>query len=135
MREDGPYIEVSEDYNVVIQRLRVDPEALGILGFDYLDQNRDVIQAARIDDVEPTFDNIADHNYPLTRPLYFYVKKAHVGKIPGLKEYVEAFLDDAASGAEGYLADRGLIPLPDAERTRMQRIAATMQPLRPDSVE
>lgn len=123
MREDGAFIEAGENDNLIVQKLQANPTALGIFGFSFLDENADRIQASHIDGVEPTFDSIADGSYPVSRPLFFYVKKEHVSVIPGMQEYVMEFLSDAASGEEGYLTDRGLIPLPESEHAeQMQRV-------------
>jgi phosphate transport system substrate-binding protein len=120
IREDGAYIEAGENDNLIVQKLEANPAAFGVFGFSFLDQNADKIQGSVINGVTPTFDNISAQKYPVSRPLFFYVKKAHVGKIPGMKEYVEAFTDEKAWGPDGYLADRGLIPLPDAERKKVR---------------
>jgi phosphate transport system substrate-binding protein len=116
VREDGPYIEAGENDNLIVQKLEANKNALGIFGFSFLDQNSDKIQGSLVDGVAPTFDNIADGSYPVSRPLYFYVKKAHVGKIPGVEAYMAEFTSDKAWGDEGYLADKGLIPMPADER-------------------
>ena len=118
VREDGAYIEAGENDNLIVQKLAANPNALGIFGFSFLDQNRDKIQGSKIDGKEPTFEAIADGSYPVSRPLYFYVKKAHIGTIPGIGEYVAEFMSDKASGDYGYLTDRGLIPMPAAERSQ-----------------
>lgn len=116
VREDGKFIEAGENDNLIVQKLEANPKALGIFGFSFLDQNSDIVQPSFIDGTEPTFESIADGSYPVSRPLYFYVKKAHVGVIPGMKEYLEEFTSEAAWGEEGYLADKGMIPLNDDER-------------------
>jgi len=116
VREDGAFIEVSENYTVTLQKLMSQPHAVGILTFSYLDQNGDKIQAATIDGQVATYDNIATGKYPVSRPLFFYVKKAHVGVIPGIKEYIAEFTSEKAWGKEGYLAEKGLIAMPDAMR-------------------
>jgi len=115
VREDGAFIEAGENDNLIVQKLQVNPSALGIFGFSFLDQNSDVVQGSIVDGVEPTFEGIAAGDYPVSRPLYFYVKKAHVGKIPGIKEYLEEFTSQRAMGEDGYLSDKGLIPLPADE--------------------
>lgn len=115
VREDGAYIEAGENDNLIVQKLNVNPSALGVFGFSFLDQNMDKIQGAVVDGVEPTFDTIADNSYPVSRPLFFYVKKAHVGKVPGIEEYLTEFTSDNAMGEYGYLSERGLIPLPTEE--------------------
>ena len=116
IREDGAYVEAGENDNLIVQKLSVNPNALGIFGFSFLDQNSDKVQGSLVDGVEPSFDAIADGDYPVSRPLYFYVKKAHVDIIPGIKEFLAEYTSERTWGPEGYLSDRGLIPMPDYER-------------------
>jgi len=116
IREDGAYIEAGENDNLIVQKLGANPNALGIFGFSFLDQNADVIQGSFIEGHEPTFDEIADGSYPVSRPLYFYVKKAHTKVIAGMQEFLGDFAAEKAWGEEGYLTDKGMIPMPDAER-------------------
>ena len=116
LREDGAFIEAGENDNLIVQKLEANPDALGIFGYSFLDQNYDKVQGSYIDGVAPEFEAIADGSYPVARPLYFYVKTAHVGVIPGIEDYLTEFTSEAASGEFGYLTDRGLIPLPDNER-------------------
>lgn len=129
IREDGAYVEAGENDNLIIQKLVANSSALGIFGFSFLDQNEDKIQGALVDGAEPTFENIADGKYAISRSLYYYVKKAHVGKVPGLEEFLHEFTSDRASGEEGYLADRGLIPLPADDRMAEQKNAKALVPL------
>jgi len=119
IREDGAYVEAGENDNLIVQKLGTNPNALGIFGFSFLDQNTDKLQGSYVDGNPPTFENIASGKYPLSRPLYFYVKKAHVGVIPGIKEYLAEFTSEKAWGKDGYLSEKGLIPLPDAERKQV----------------
>ena len=116
VREDGVYVEAGENDNLIISKLEADPSTLGVFGFSFLDQNASRIKGAKVDGVEPTFDNIADGAYPLSRSMYFYVKKAHIGVIPGIEEYLEEFVSEAATGEDGYAVDKGLIPLIGDER-------------------
>ena len=116
IREDGAYIEAGENDNLIVQKLDANPDALGIFGFSFLDQNTDKIQGSFVDGVQPTFEAIASGDYPVSRPLFFYVKKAHVSAIPGMKEYLKEFTSEKAWGEDGYLSERGLIPMPEAER-------------------
>jgi phosphate transport system substrate-binding protein len=116
VREDGKYIEAGENDNLIVQKLEANKDALGVFGYSFLDQNSDKVQGSLIDGIEPTFELIADGSYPVSRPLYFYVKKAHMGKIPGIDEYLAEFTSDKAWGDDGYLADKGLIPMPAEER-------------------
>jgi len=116
IREDGAYVDVSENYTVTLQKLVSQPHSVGILTYSYLDQNADKIKAATIDGKVATYENIADSKYPLSRPLYFYVKKSHVGTIPGIKEYIAEFTAAKTWGKDGYLSDKGLIALPEARQ-------------------
>jgi phosphate transport system substrate-binding protein len=118
LREDGAYIEAGENDNLIVQKLEANPNAFGIFGFSFLDQNMDKLQGSEIEGVGPTFDNIASGKYSVSRPLYIYVKKAHVDKIPGIREYLAEFGSDKAWGPDGYLSDKGLIPMPDKERAQ-----------------
>ncbi len=118
VREDGAYVEAGENDNLIVQKLDTNPTALGIFGFSFLDQNRDKIQGSTIDGIKPEFETIADGSYPISRPLYFYVKKAHAEVIPGIREYLAEFTSEKAWGDDGYLSDRGLIPMPEEERSK-----------------
>ncbi len=118
IREDGAYIEAGENDNLIVQKLQANSNALGVFGFSFLDQNLDKVQGSSIKGVKPRFESIADGSYPISRPLYFYVKKAHINVIPGMKEYLSEFTSEKAWGDEGYLADRGLIPMPKMERRK-----------------
>ncbi|OUS07665.1 phosphate ABC transporter substrate-binding protein [Rhodobacterales bacterium 52_120_T64] len=111
IREDGVFVEAGENDNLIVSKLEANPNALGVFGFSFLDQNSDVIKGAAIDGVEPTFDNIADGEYEISRSLYYYIKVAHIDVIPGIAEYAAEFSSEAAAGEEGYLTDKGLIPL------------------------
>ena len=129
MREDGAYVEAGENDNLIVQKLEANHDAVGIFGFSFLDQNSDMVQSSRIDGEEATFDTIADGSYPVSRPLYFYVKGQHVGTVPGIAEYVTEFTSEQAWGEDGYLADRGLIPLDDEKRSEVAASAKGMEKL------
>ncbi len=126
IREDGAAIEAGENDTLIVQKLEADPKAFGIFGFSYLESNQDKIQAAAIEGVKITIDSIQDYSYPISRPLFFYIKKAHIGVIPGLKEYVEEFVGEDAIGDEGYLIDAGLVPLPQAKRAAVRENAKNL---------
>ncbi len=130
VREDGKYIEAGENDNLIVQKLEANPNALGIFGFSFLDQNSDKVQGSLIDGEAPTFEKIADGSYPVSRPLFFYVKKAHVGKIPGIEAYLAEFTSEKAWGDEGYLADKGLIPMPAEERKAFKTDVESMKSLK-----
>ncbi len=129
IREDGAFVEAGENDNLIVQKLDVNPNAVGIFGFSFLDQNTDKIQGSFVDGVQPTFEEIAEGNYPVSRPLFFYVKKAHVGTIPGITEYLNEFTSDKAWGEDGYLADKGMIPMPDDERAKFHKDAVELNPM------
>jgi phosphate transport system substrate-binding protein len=129
VREDGAYVDAGENDNLIVQKLDANPAAIGIFGYSFLDQNIDKLQGSTIQGVEPTFENIADGTYPIARSLYFYVKNAHVGVVPGIREFIEEFTSDAAVGEDGYLADKGLIPLPEDELEQARAEALNLTPL------
>ncbi len=105
-----------------------------MFGYSYLEQNMDKVKGARINGVAPSLQTISDHSYPLSRSLYIYVKKAHLDLKPSLKAFVGEFLSDAAAGRGGYLQDRGLIPLPEAELAGQRQAATALTPMaRPKS--
>ena len=126
IREDGHYIEAGENDNLIVQKLDANPKALGIFGYSFLDQNRGKVQGSIIDGMEPTFENIASGDYPVSRSMYVYAKKAHIGVIPGITEYLAEFASEKAWGDEGYLTDKGLIPMPKADR---QAVAKSVKAL------
>ncbi len=115
IREDGAFIEAGENDNLIVQKLIDDAGMYGVFGYSFLEENADRLQAATLNGVAPTNEAIANDEYPVARSLFFYVKKAHVGVIPGIKEYVEEFVSGAAMGPNGYLKSVGLIvPTRDA---------------------
>ncbi|MGE4266196.1 MAG: PstS family phosphate ABC transporter substrate-binding protein [Deferribacterales bacterium] len=116
IRQDGGYIPAGENDNLIVQKLAKDPEAMGIFGYSFLEENTDKLQGATVDGFAPTPANISTGKYPISRSLYFYVKQSHMGKIPGITEYVNLFLSEKMIGDKGLLKRIGLIPLPKAER-------------------
>lgn len=120
MRQDGPFIEAGENDNLIVQRIEADPKAIGIFGYSFLYENADKLKGAKVGGVTPTFDTIADGTYGISRPLYIYIKKAHLGVIPGLKEFVAAYMTDDALAQGGYLSKRGLTPLQKAKLKEVQ---------------
>ncbi|MEY4760259.1 MAG: hypothetical protein RLZZ200_115 [Pseudomonadota bacterium] len=127
IREDGAYIDAGENDNLIVQKLESNPKALGIFGYSFLEENQSRVQGSHIDGVAPTFENIAASKYPVSRPLYFYVKVAHVGVIPGIQEYVNEFTSDRAMGGDGYLANKGLVPMPAAEIAKVRKAVANLK--------
>jgi len=129
VREDGAYIEAGENDNLIVQKLDANHNALGIFGYSFLEENQDKVQGSEIGGVAPTFDTIADGQYPVSRPLFFYIKAAHVGKIPGIKEYAEEFSSNKAMGEDGYLPEKGLIPLAPGELKKVQADVSALKKL------
>ena len=123
VREDGAYIEAGENDNLIVQKLESNPQAVGVFGYSFLDQNRGSVQAAKVNGVAPTMDSIGTGEYPIARSMFFYVKKAHVGVVPGIEGYVKEFTSERAWGDEGYLVDKGLIPMPANERKKWSKQA------------
>lgn len=130
IREDGAYIEAGENDNLIVQKLEANPKALGIFGYSFLEANLNKLRGSLIDGVEPTFENISSSRYAVSRPLFVYFKKAHFGVIPGLKEFVAEYTSDRAFGSEGYLIDKGLIPLPGGELKKVRADASTLKSLK-----
>lgn len=120
VREDGAYVEAGENDVLIVRKLEANPNAFGVFGYSFLDQNADKVQGSLIDGQDPTFENIADGKYPVSRSLFFYVKQAHVNKIPGIAEFIAEFTSEKAFGDEGYLTDKGLIPMPEKERNKFR---------------
>jgi phosphate transport system substrate-binding protein len=119
VREDGGYVEAGENDNLIVQKLVANPDALGVFGYSFLEQNSEKVQGSLINGKLPTFDAIADGSYPVSRSLFFYVKKAHIGVIPGIEGYLAEFTSEKAMGEYGYLAEKGMIPMTDEERSKV----------------
>ena len=126
VREDGAWVEVGENDNLIVQKLNADQNSLGVFGFSFLDQNSDLVQGTIVDGVAPEFENIADGSYKISRPLYFYVKTAHVDLIPGIRQYISEFTSDRAWGEDGYLVDKGMIPMSAEKRNQFVRSAMNL---------
>lgn len=125
-REDGPVVEAGENDALIVQKLNANPDAFGIFGFSYLDQNLDKIQGMTIDGVEISLDNIQSYKYPISRPLYFYVKSEHIGIVPGIKEFLKEFTSSSAISEDGYLTDAGLVPLTDKQQGEIRSLAKNL---------
>ncbi len=129
MRQDGPFVEAGENDNLIVQRLNADHNAFGIFGFSFLYENQDTLEGEQIDGVAPSIETIADGSYPVSRPLFFYIKNAHRGVIPGLSEFIEEYVSEAAMGEGGYLSERGLIPLAAEKREEVRKSATDGTPM------
>ncbi len=132
VREDGVYVQAGENDNLIIQRLATNATAIGIFGYSFLDHNQDVVKPVAIDGVAPAFDSIIDGRYPVSRPLYIYAKKAHVGIVKGLKDFLTEYTSENAIGDDGYLVEKGLIPLlmeqRDSERDKAEGLVTIVLP-------
>ena len=126
IREDGAYVESGENDNLIVQKLEANPDTVGIFGYSFLEENADKLRGIAIKGVVPTYDTIASYEYPGARPLYIYVKSAHLTAIPGLKQFVAEYA--GAWGPDGYLKRRGLIAAPDAVRAASLDIATKLTP-------
>ena len=129
VREDGAWVDSGENDNAILQTLTRTPGSLGVFGYSFLEQNMDTVKAETIDGIAPSPETISNGTYPLARSLYIYVKKAHIGVTPGLQEFLIEFTSEAAVGRGGYLQDRGLVPLPEAELVQQRAIATALTPM------
>lgn len=124
VRKDGKAVDIDGDYSETLARIDADKKAVGVFGLSFYENNADRLKVATIGGVAPSVETIASGDYPVSRPLFFYVKKAHLDSVPGLKEFVEFFTDDQMIGPDSPLADYGLIPAPDAEREDVRAAVA-----------
>ena len=129
VREDGAFIEAGENDNLIVQKLIENESAFGVFGFSFLIENEDKIQGSTVDGIAPTMETIADKSYGVSRPLYFYVKLAHVDVIPGIREFLAEYTSDDSWGPGGYLEERGMIPMPENEREFFKKNAEEIIPL------
>jgi len=130
VREDGAYVEAGENDNLIVQKLTANKDAVGIFGYSFLEENLDKLKGAVVDGVSPTYDSVASGKYPASRPLFIYVKKSHVGVIPGIAEFIAEYTSEKALGEEGYLADKGLIPPLKNEIGKIRTDAKALKPLK-----
>ena len=129
MREDGAFIEAGENDNLIVQKLEANPGTVGIFGYSYLEENANLLKGITINGVAPTYDTISSFKYPGARPLFVYVKNAHVGAIPSIRAFVAEFTKESAFGPKGYLRQAGLIAAPNQVRARSQVAARSLAPL------
>ncbi len=126
IREDGAYIDAGENDNLIVQKLEANPKAVGIFGYSFLEENTAKIKGAQMGGVAPDYDTISTGKYPVSRPLFIYVKKQHIGVIPGLKEFVMEYTSTKAIGEDGYLSKKGLVPLPKADADASMKSASEL---------
>ena len=135
IREDGGYVEAGENDNLIVQKLQANPAALGIFGYSFLEENASTIKGTEIDGVAPSYEAIASGDYKMARPLFVYAKKQHVGIVPGMAEFVAEYVSDKALGTDGYLADKGLIALPEADAEKSRANATAMATITIDGLK
>jgi len=129
IRQDGAFVEAGENDNLIVQKIEAEANAIGIFGFSFLEENKEKIKPVLIGGVEPTYENISTGKYPASRALFIYVKKAHVGVIPGIKELIAEYVSTKAIGEDGYLVGKGLIALPKEEIDKTAKIAVDLTPM------
>jgi phosphate transport system substrate-binding protein len=129
VREDAAYVDAGENDNLIVQKLRANPDAIGIFGYSYLEENRDTVSGLPLDGIAPTYETIAEGRYPGSRPLFIYVKKAHLGAIPGLRPFLATFA--GLWGPDGPMVRKGLIAAPADVRARAAAIIRRELPLDP----
>lgn len=135
IREDGAYVEAGENDNLIVQKLQANPNALGIFGYSFLEQNSNAIKDVAIDGVKASYESIADGSYKVARPLYVYAKKQHIGVIPGMKEFIAEYVSDKALGEDGYLAEKGLVTLPGEQAEKTRAVADSLDTLKGDDLK
>ena len=129
VRKDGAYVEAGENDNVIVAKLDGNKNAFGVFGYSFLEENMSKLKGVALDGVEPNFDTIAADKYKGARRMYVYIKKAHVGVIPGLDKFALEYISDKALGSTGYLAKKGLVTLPKAELETVKKAVTAMTPL------
>jgi phosphate transport system substrate-binding protein len=129
IRSDGAFIEGGENDNIIVQKLVANPDAFGAFGYSFLEENQDKIQGSRINGVDDTIENISSGKYPMARSMFIYVKKEHVGVVPGIAEFVAEYVSEASFGEDGYLEKKGLVPMPKAERAEVAKAARELTPM------
>ena len=132
IREDGAYVEAGENDNVIVAKLEANKNAVGIFGYSFLEENTAKLRGVGIDGAQPTFEAITSGKYKGARKLYVYIKKQHVGVVPGLDKFVAEYVSPKAIGEDGYLAKKGLVTLPKAEAETVRKASVGMAALSPD---
>ena len=134
LREDGAYVEAGENDNLIVQKLEANADALGVFGYSFLEENSNKIKGVPIDGVAPSYETIAGGEYKVSRPLFIYAKKQHIGVVPGMAEFVTEYVSDKAMGEDGYLAAKGLVTLPPEEAAKTKAIAKDLETLKGDAL-
>ena len=135
VRQDGVYVPSGENDNLIVQKLTKDADALGIFGYSYLTENSDRIAAATINGVAPSPEAVQNGSYKLSRSLYFYIKKSHIDKVPGMKEYIDLFTSEQMVGDDGACSEIGLIALPEEMRAKYRAQAASLTNMKAEDLQ
>ena len=135
IREDGAYVEAGENDNLIVQKLQANPNAFGIFGYSFLEQNANTIKDVPVDGVKASYETIADGTYKVSRPLFVYAKKQHIGTIPGMAEFITEYVSDKALGEDGYLAEKGLVTLPGEQADKTRAVAKDLTVLKAEDVK
>jgi phosphate transport system substrate-binding protein len=135
IREDGAYVEAGENDNLIVQKLQANPNAFGIFGYSFLEQNANTIKGVPVDGVKASYETIADGTYKVARPLFVYAKKQHIGQIPGMAEFIAEYVSDKALGEDGYLSEKGLVTLPGEQADKTRAVAKDMTALKAEDVK
>ena len=129
IRSDGAYVDAGENDNLIVQKLEMNPGTVGLFGYSYLEHNDKRLKGLALNGVQPTYETIASFRYPGARPMFMYIKNAHLRAIPGIRAYAAEFVREGTFGPKGYLRPAGLIALSDAQRQRSARMATSMTPM------
>lgn len=129
IREDGAYVDGGENDNLIVQKIAQNPRAVGVFGFSFLEENTDKLKGVPMSGVDPTYQTISDFSYPGARPLYIYIKKAHLGPIKGLEAFMKEWPN--AWGPDGYLKEKGMVISPDDVRAANAEVVANLTLLDP----
>jgi phosphate transport system substrate-binding protein len=129
LRQDGAYIDAGENDNLIVQKLEANPNAIGIFGYSFLEENTAKIKSIQVGGVEASYESIASGKYPGSRSLYIYVKKAHIGVIPGIKEFIAEYVSPKTIGEDGYLVKKGLIAMPKEDMEKTAKVVADLTPM------
>lgn len=135
IREDGAYVEAGENDNLIVQKLQANPDALGIFGYSFLEQNGGTIKDIEIDGVKASYETIADSSYKVSRPLFIYAKKQHIADVPGMKEFIAEYVSEKALGEDGYLAEKGLVTLPGEQAEKTRAVADSLETIKGDDLK
>lgn len=126
IREDGAFVEAGENDNLIVQKLSTNKNAFGVFGYSFLEENLDKVQAVAIEGVRPDADTVASGDYKISRAMFVYMKKGHIDSVPGMHEFAKEYVSDASMGADGYLVDKGLIPLPKEDASKAREAIAAL---------